>query len=101
MVQQVGKPETAKRSPEVAVRVTKWPGYARLWNKSYGDVRVSEPFSRNFNSLEVVGDHLFLRTSGDTKVKGALNRISGHLQVHEQDTLYDLKCEQVAVLTPE
>jgi hypothetical protein len=100
-VQQVGKPETAKPSPLAAVRVTKWPGYTKLWNKSYGDVRISEPFLENFTNLEVVGDHLVLRKSGETKVSGALNRISGHLQVHDQDDLYDLNCKQVTPLTPE
>lgn len=99
-VQKVGKPETLVPIEALAASVTKHPPYVKLWSKSYGEFRLSEPYAQYYSDLDDLGDQLLIRELGSKETSGMFNKISGRLMLHAGSDLFEVTCRDAARLTP-
>lgn len=99
-VQKVGKPETLAPVEGLAASVTKYQPYVKLWNKSYGEFRMSDPYMQHYSDLDDLGDEILIRGIGSNNTSGMLNKISGRLILHAGTDLFEVSCRDAARLTP-
>lgn len=99
-VQKVGKPETQEPVRGLAASITKWPAYVKLYNKFYGEFRLSEPYFQYFSDLDDIGDQILIGEAGGGHVIGMFNKITGSLKLNVGSDLYEVTCRRSAPITP-
>lgn len=99
-VQKVGKPETQEPVKGLAASITKWPAYVKLYNKSYGQFRLSEPYLQYFSDLDDIGDQILIGEAGAGHIIGMFNKITGGLKLSVGSDLFEVTCRRSVPITP-
>lgn len=99
-VQKVGKPETLMPVEGLAASVTKYQPYVKLWNNSYGEFRLSDPYAQHYSDIDDLGDQILIREIGSKNTSGMFNKISGRLILKSGTDLFEVSCQDAVRLTP-
>jgi hypothetical protein len=99
-VEKVGDQSDPRPSEPVVIRIEKYPAYAKLYNKSYGSLVMSEPTAQYYSHIEEAGDQLLISEPGNEHVLGMFNKISGRFRLISGGQSYELSCEPTMPLTP-
>lgn len=98
-VQAIGNPATLRRADPMIVRIDRYPGYSRLWSKSWGSLIMSEPYGDYFPFVQSNGDQLLISDPGEPHRLAVFNRINGHLQLATSLDIFDVTCRAAKPLT--
>lgn len=99
-VQKPADPVITEPVEHFAVTFERFPAVTRLWSKSEGSVKLSEPVIQYYSYVDDIGDQLLFNEAGVTSNFGMFNKVGGRLRVAVGRDLYDVRCREARPLAP-
>lgn len=99
-VQKPANPVITEPVEHFAVRFERYPALTRVWSRSEGSVKLSEPVIQYYSYVDDIGDQLLFNEVGATSNFGMFNKVGGRLRVAVGRDLYDVRCREAQPLVP-